>query len=121
MISQPCFWNRTYLPHSGGKHLLRRFMSGIAFQHPLFLAPHHLRHRPNANLMSHCFEFGDALPMSSFKRISASHYSHTWSSVSLLDIYLVTKDGSFTIQKQRSSSTVNVLNSMNTCFLGYLG
>src|SRR3954470_21461301 len=113
MISQPCFQSRTYLPHSGGKHLLCRFISRIAFQHPLFLAPHHLRHGPNANLMSHCFEFGDALPMSSFRRISRSHYSHIWSSVSLLDTHLVTKDGSSIIRKPRSSSTVNVLNSMN--------
>src|SRR6266702_1632492 len=71
----------------------------------------------SGNLMFLISEFGDVLPMSSFRRTSDALFSHTWRNAFLWDIQVVTRAGSSTIQPHKSISSQSVQNLTSASFL----
>src|SRR6266700_3587707 len=70
----------------------------------------------SGNLMFLISEFGNVLPMSSFRRTSDALFSHTWRNACLWAIQVVTRAGSSTIQPHKSISSQSVQNLTSASF-----
>src|SRR6266581_7012090 len=79
-----------------------------------------MRPGSSGNLMSLILEFGDVLPMSSFRRTSDPLFSHTWRNACSWAIQVVTRAGSSTIQPHKSISSQSVQNLTSVSFLDSL-
>src|SRR6266568_116575 len=71
----------------------------------------------SGNLTFLVSEFGDVLPMSSFRRTSNTLVSHIWRNACLWAIQVVTRAGSSTIQPHKSISSQSVQNLTSAYFL----
>ena len=117
MILLPCHQSHTYHSRFGSSALLHKFMSETdCLLHP-YLTKHPMKLSQSANLISVISEFGDALPMCTFRRISVNLFSHIWKNVSLLVILLVTRADCFIILLPKRPLFQNVLNLMSVTSL----
>jgi len=95
-------------------------MSGITFPQLLSPTPLHMKSSISVSQMSLTSEFGDAQPMFTFRKISATPSNYMLRNVSSLDTPLVIKAGCSIIPLLAKLASVNELNLMRSTFHVYL-